>query len=46
LYDTWFDNHVFNIIVKKEYVPADILSIFDKDPIELPPWDPMFQMLR
>lgn len=46
LYDTWFDNHVFNIIVKKEYVPEDVLSIYDKDPIVLPPWDPMFQMLR
>jgi len=46
LYDTWFDNHVYNIIVMKNFVPKDILKIYEMDPIILPPWDPMYSMLK
>jgi len=46
LYDTWFDNHVYNVIVKKKYVPKEILRIYDQDPIELPPWDPMYEYFK
>jgi len=46
LYDTWFDNHVYNIIVMKKFVPKDILKIYEMDPIILPPWDPMYSMLK
>ncbi len=46
LYDTWFDEHVYNVIAKREFVPDDILSIYDQDPIILPPWDPMFEMVK
>jgi bleomycin hydrolase len=46
MYDTWFDNHVYNIIVKKKYVPEDILKIYEQPAIVLPPWDPMFSMFR
>ena len=41
MYDSWFDMHVYNIIVKKQYVPEEILEMFQKPPIVLPPWDPM-----
>jgi bleomycin hydrolase len=41
MYDSWFDLHVYNIIVKKEYVPEEVLKMFDKPAILLPPWDPM-----
>lgn len=46
LYDTWFDNHVYNVIVKKEYVPEEILKIYEQDPIVLPAWDPMYSLFR
>lgn len=46
LYDTWFDNHVYNVIVKREFVPDEILSIYEQDPIELPPWDPMYELFK
>ncbi len=46
MYDTWFDNYVFNIIVKKKYVPAELLQIFDQPVTTIPPWDPMFEMVR
>jgi bleomycin hydrolase len=46
MYDTWFDNHVYNVIVKKEYVSPKVLEIFEQDPQILPPWDPMYDMFR
>ena len=46
MYDTWFDNNLFNIIVKKKYVPVELLKIFEQPPTTVPPWDPMFEMIR
>lgn len=46
LYDSWFDENVYSIIVKKKYVPEDILKIFEKKPIVLPPWDPIWSDIR
>jgi bleomycin hydrolase len=46
LYDSWFQNHVFEIIVKRKFVPAEILALFDQPIITVPPWDPMFEMMR
>ncbi len=41
MYDEWFDLHVYNIIVRKEYVPKKVLKILEQEPIALPAWDPM-----
>ncbi|MBE0535780.1 MAG: C1 family peptidase [Phycisphaerae bacterium] len=41
MYDDWFDLHVYNIIVRKEYVPKKVLDILKQKPIALPAWDPM-----
>ena len=46
LYDKWFDLHVYNIIVKKKYVPDKILKIYELPAIILPPWDPMLSPAR
>ncbi len=46
LYDTWFDNHVYNVIVKRDFVSQEVLDIFKQDPIILPPWDPMYSLFR
>ncbi len=46
LYNSWFDNHVYEIIVKKKYVPKDILAIYDQPAIIVPPWDPMFELIK
>ncbi|MCD4680666.1 MAG: C1 family peptidase [Bacteroidales bacterium] len=40
--DKWFDEYMFRIVIKKEYVAEKILKILEQDPIMLPPWDPMF----
>ncbi len=41
MYDDWFDLHVYNVIVRKEYVPKKVLEILKQKPIALPAWDPM-----
>lgn len=46
LYDNWFDENVYSIIVKKNYVPDDILKVLEKKPIVLPPWDPIWSDIR
>ncbi len=46
LYDTWFDSHVYNVIVKREFVSQEVLDIYKQDPIILPPWDPMYSLFR
>ena len=40
LYDSWFDEHVYNIIVHKRHVPGKILERFKDKPRELPSWYP------
>ena len=40
--DKWFDEYMFRLVVEKKYVPADILTLLDSQPIMLPAWDPMF----
>ncbi|MCP4704745.1 MAG: C1 family peptidase [candidate division Zixibacteria bacterium] len=46
MYDNWFDNYVYYVIAKKKYVPKDILKLFDKEPIVIPPWDPVASFRR
>jgi len=45
MYDSWFDRHVYQVIVKKAYVPNKILKRYQDKPITLPPWHPMAAML-
>jgi bleomycin hydrolase len=44
LYDDWFNEFVYVVIVNKKYLPERILEVFDQEPIILPPWDPMVRM--
>ncbi|MBN1589622.1 MAG: C1 family peptidase [Pirellulales bacterium] len=46
MYDKWFDEHVYSIVVRKAYVSNDLLKAFKQKPIELPPWAPMFSNLQ
>lgn len=46
LYDSWFDTNVYSIIVKKKYVPQEILDIYKQPPIKLPPWDPIYSFVQ
>lgn len=37
----WFKEFVFEIVVDKSIVPAEVLSVADMEPTILPAWDPL-----
>jgi bleomycin hydrolase len=39
--DSWFDEFMFEIAARKEYLPAELQAALDLEPVILPPWDPM-----
>ena len=39
--DSWFDQYMFEVAVRKDLLPAEVVAAADEDPIVLPPWDPM-----
>lgn len=39
--DQWFDEYLYEVVVDKKYVPAEILALLDEEPVHLKPWDPM-----
>jgi len=46
LHNDWFDEHVYNIIIHKRHVPADVLNVFDEEATSLPPWYPSVPSVR
>ncbi len=40
--DEWFNEYMFRLVVEKKYVPADVQTLLDQEPVQLPAWDPMF----
>ncbi|PJA26524.1 MAG: aminopeptidase [candidate division Zixibacteria bacterium CG_4_9_14_3_um_filter_46_8] len=46
MYDSWFDEYVYEVIINRKYIPKDILQLMETKPVELPPWDPMWELLR
>ena len=39
--DNWFDEFMFEIAAPKSMLPDELIAALDKEPIVLPPWDPM-----
>lgn len=39
--DQWFSDFVFEVVVKKSDLPAQLLAALDDEPLVLPAWDPM-----
>ena len=44
--DSWYQEYMFEIAARTEYLPADLLAALDQDPIVLPAWDPMGALAR
>jgi len=40
--DDWFNEYMFRVVVKKEFLDQKTIKLLDQKPILLPPWDPMF----
>ncbi len=39
--DAWFDKYLYEVVVEKKYVDAELLKLLEGQPTSLPPWDPM-----
>ena len=39
--DSWFDEYMFEVAVRREDLPAELQEALAQEPIVLPPWDPM-----
>ena len=39
--DQWFDEYLYEVVVRKEYLSPELLKILDTEPVVLPLWDPM-----
>ncbi len=46
MYDDWFTDYVYEVIINKKYLTDEIKKIFAQEPIHLPLWDPMAQLLK
>jgi len=46
MYNDWFDRYMFGVIVHERYLTPELIALFKKKPIELPPWDPMWALNR
>ncbi len=44
--DSWFDEFVFAVAVRKSYLPEKLRKALKIEPIVLPPWDPFGELLR
>jgi bleomycin hydrolase len=41
MYDKWFDEYVFVVIVPEKYLPEDLKVILKTKPESIPAWDTM-----
>jgi bleomycin hydrolase len=39
--DKWFDEYNYEVVVHKKYITDEEMKIYQRDPVKLPPWDPM-----
>jgi bleomycin hydrolase len=44
--DSWFDEYMFEIAARKDYLPPELQAALELEPIVLPPWDPMGALAR
>jgi bleomycin hydrolase len=41
MYDSWFNQYVFTLIIHKRYLPEKVLAILKTKPTQLPTWEPL-----
>lgn len=39
--DAWFDEYVFEVVVRASALPPELAAALSAEPIRLPAWDPM-----
>lgn len=46
MYDDWYDEYVFEVIIHKDFLSDQILKLTKKEPVTLPLWDPYSEFFR
>jgi bleomycin hydrolase len=46
MYNDWFDEYLFVVVIRKKYLPQEVWNIFQQTPVSLPLWDPMVSILQ
>jgi len=44
--DKWFDQYLYEVVVRKEYLSPDLLKILDTEPVVLSFWDPLCSLAK
>lgn len=44
--DSWFDDFVYQVVIDKKYLTEELLLDYEKEPIELDPWDPFGSLAK
>ncbi|MDA8193885.1 MAG: C1 family peptidase [Thermaerobacter sp.] len=44
--DQWFDRYLYQVVVHRKYLPPDLDAAWEREPLILPPWDPMGSLAR
>ncbi len=44
--DEWFDEYLYEVVVRKEYLSQELLKILDTKPVVLSFWDPVCSLAR
>ncbi len=44
--DAWFDQYLYGVILPRKYLEKKTLDALSKQPVVLPPWDAMYNMLH
>jgi bleomycin hydrolase len=44
--DEWFDEYLYEVVVRKEHLSPELLKILDTEPVVLSFWDPMGTLAR
>ena len=44
--DEWFDQYLFEVVVRKEYLSPELVKILDTEPVVLSFWDPMCSLAK
>jgi bleomycin hydrolase len=44
--DEWFDEYLYEVVVRKQYLSPELLKILDTEPVVLSFWDPMGTLAR
>jgi bleomycin hydrolase len=44
--DEWFDEYLYEVVVRKKHLPPELTNLLDTEPVVLPFWDPMCSLAR